>query len=312
MKIYLSDLFHPDAVEWLEEHAEVVRDFDKIEELDAILIRPGGVTGEQIRKAKNLKLIGRHGVGYNTVDIEAAKAAGVHVLNVPRGNAHSVAEYVVTLVLATSRRLYEANHGMREGRFNRVAPPDLQGRDVEGSVFGVIGMGNIGMMAAGILHRAFNVKAIGYDPFVDKEEASRRGFTKVDTVEELIEMSDYVSINVPLTEGTRNLISGNMFDHFKPDAVLINTARGGIINEKDLYDALVQGKIRAAACDVFESEPDYAGNRLFELDNFSATPHLGGNTVDSIRRTSMALVQAAVEYLNGTELSELKDVGVIC
>lgn len=310
MKIYLGEMFHPDAVEWLTRHAEVVRDLSHIEELDAILIRAGGVTEEHIQKAKRLKVIGRHGVGYETVDIRAAKERNIHVLNVPRGNARSVAEYIVALFLEMSHRLYEANVRIRRDEFHGIAPSAMQGRDLAGKDVGMIGMGNISRMAAEMLKSAFQVHVYGYDPFITAQEAANRGFIKVDTVEELLERSDFVSISVHLNDSTRNLISGKMFDHFKPGAILVNTARGGIVNEDDLYDALKSGKLAGAACDVFAHEPDYAGNRLFELDNFSATPHLGGNTVDAIRRTSMSLVQGAVRLLEGADLEELTNLGV--
>lgn len=314
MKIYLGDMFHPDAVEWLRQRAEVVQDFDHIEELDGILIRAGGVTGEQIRKAKNLKVIGRHGVGFETVDVAAAKEQGVRVLNVPRGNAHSVAEYIVTLFLAMSRRLYESNLRIRRDEIHAIAPAVLRGRDISGKEVGMIGMGNISCMAGEMLRSAFQTKLYGYDPFIDAEEAARRGFEKVDTIEELLERSDFVSISVHLNDSTRNLLHSEMFDHFRPDAVLVNTARGGVVNEDDLYHALKEGKLAAAACDVFANEPNYTGNPLFELENFSATPHLGGNTVDAIRRTSMSIVQGAVALLEGADDAELTKlgVGIIC
>lgn len=314
MKIYLGDMFHPDAVEWLSQHAEVVRDFEQIEDLDAILIRTGGVTAEQIQQASKLKVIGRHGVGFETVNVQAAKEKGIHVLNVPRGNANSVAEYIVALFLEMSHRLYEANVRIRRDEFHTIAPASMQGRDLTGKEVGMIGMGNISCMAAQMLKNAFHTKLYGYDPYVDAEEASKRGFIKVDTIEELLEKSDFVSINVHLNDLTRNLIHGKMFDHFKPNAILVNTARGGIVNEDDLYQALKEGKLAGAACDVFAAEPNYTDNRLFELDNFSATPHLGGNTVDAIRRTSMSLVQGVVQMLNGASEEELiaLGVGIVC
>lgn len=314
MKIYLGEMFHPDAVDWLYQHADVVQDFNHIEELDAILIRTGGVSAEQIKQAKNLKVIGRHGVGFETIDVQAAKEKGIHVLNVPRGNANSVAEYIVALFLEMSRRLYEANVRIRRDEFRSIAPPSMQGNDIMGKTVGMIGMGNISCMAANMLSAAFKVKLYGYDPFIDAEESARRGFIKLDTIEELLEISDFVSVSVHLNESTRNMISGDVFNHFKKNAILVNTARGGIINEDDLYNALKSGKLAGAACDVFTNEPNYAGNKLFELENFSATPHLGGNTVDAIRRTSMSLVQGTVALLEGKDEAEINGLGcgIIC
>ena len=129
----------------------------------------------------------------------------------------------------------------------------------------------------------------------------KRGFIKVENLEELLEQSDLVNINVPLVEGTKHLISGKMFDHFKPTALFINAARGEIINETDLYHALVAGKLRAAACDTFVNEPPKADNLLLSLDNFSATPHIGGNTEEALQRTGMEIVEQTLAVLDGKE-----------
>lgn len=198
----------------------------------------------------------------------AARKRGIFVLNVPRGNAHSVAEYIVALFLQISRRIVEANTRIRRDEFHTIAPGSMQGRDVTGKTVGMIGMGNISCLSGNMLKTAFGTKNYGYDPFIDSEEADRRGFIKVDTVEELLELSDFVNISVNLTESTEGMISGDVFDHFKKNAILVNTARGGIINEDDLYNALKEGKLAGAACDVFADEPNYTGNKLLEPENF--------------------------------------------
>ncbi len=140
---------------------------------------------------------------------------------------------------------------------------------------------------------------LGYDPFVSAEEAAKRGFEKVDTVEELLERSDLVNVNVPLVKSTTNLVSREAMTHFKPGAVFVNAARGGVIDEDALYDALVEGRLRAAACDTFVEEPVSPDNKLLTLRNFSATPHLGGNTEESLQKTGMQVVQDTIAVLNG-------------
>ena len=145
------------------------------------------------------------------------------------------------------------------------------------------------------------MKALGYDRHSTPEQAAAKGFEKVETVQELIERSDVVNISVPLTAGTRDMISGELFDHFKPGAILINCARGGVVNEDDLYDALLAGKLKAAACDAFVQEPPRKDNKLLSLPNFSATPHIGGNTDDAIRRTGLQLVENTVRVIKGEE-----------
>lgn len=299
MKIYLSEFIDPAAVEYLKEQAEVVDNFDSIEELDGIIVRGVPVGREIFEKAKNLKVVGRHGVGYEIVDTIAAKEFGVHVVNVPRANALSVAELVVARFLEMSRDLLKGNLGLREGRFTRIAPPELQGMEITGKTLGLIGMGNIPQIVARMMAAAFNVDVIGYDPFVDAEEAARRGIRKIDRLEDMLEQADLVNISLHKTPDTENMFSGDLFNHFKPNAVFVNTARGGIVNEDDLYEALKAGKLKAAAFDVFEVEPLPSNNKLLTLDNFSATPHIGGNTAEALARTSMTVVQNVIHVIKG-------------
>lgn len=150
-----------------------------------------------------------------------------------------------------------------------------------------------------IMGTGFHCKVLGYDPFVSAEEAAKRGFEKVDTVEELLERSDLVNVNVPLVKSTTNLVSREAMTHFKPGAVFVNAARGGVIDEDALYDAMVEGRLRAAACDTFVEEPVSPDNKLLTLRNFSATPHLGGNTEESLQKTGMQVVQDTIAVLNG-------------
>ena len=247
MVVYLSEYIYPKAAELLRQQATVVDTFDNIEEIDAIIVRGASVTAEMMDRAKKLKVIAKHGIGCNSIDVEAAKQRGIQVIYTPTANADSVAELTVALFLLLQRRLYEANEGCRAGRFTSIAPRDFLGTEILGKTFGQIGMGNIAQRIAHIMHNGFGVKVLGYDPFIDAEEAARRGFEKVDTMEELLERSDMVNINVPLVPSTKGMISRAMFDHFKPGAVFVNAARGAVIDEDALYDALVSGKLKAAA-----------------------------------------------------------------
>lgn len=299
MTIYMTEQFHPDAMKRLEEIATVVNTIDHPEEIEGVLVRREHVTRELIEKLPNLKAIGRHGAGYDGVDLQAAKEHGVTVVNVPGGNSDSVAELIVGLALNLERRISEANAICRGEGFKCIAPPDFQGTELKEKIFGSIGMGNIASRAARILVNGFGMKAIGYDRHSTPEQASEKGFEKVNTVEELIEQADVVNISVPLNPGTRDMISGEMFDHFKPGAILINCARGGVVNEEDLYEALVTGKLKAAACDAFVQEPPKKENKLLSLPNFSATPHIGGNTDDAIRRTGLQLIENVVHVIKG-------------
>lgn len=299
MRVYLSEFIHPAAVERLKSVATVETTFDDIASLDGMVVRGVRVTREIIEQAKNLKVIGRHGVGFETVDLEAAKEHGIRVLNAPHANATSVAELIVGRFLEMSRQLYKANAKLRRGEFTRIAPPDLQGMEVTGKTLGLIGMGNIPQIVARMMKAAFQVQVFGYDPFVSTEEAERRGIHKVDQLEELLEMSDLVSINVHLTPETTNMIHGDLFNHFKPNAIFVNTARGKIVNEDDLYDALVAGKLGSAAFDVFANEPLPKDSKLLTLESFSATPHIGGNTQEALYRTGMTVVENVINVIEG-------------
>lgn len=299
MTIYIKEQFHPDAMARLAELATVVHDFDHPEEIEGVLVRRDHVTRDIIEKLPNLKAIGRHGAGYDGVDIQAARERGVSVVNVPGGNADSVAELIVGLALNLERRISEANAICRAGGFTCIAPPDFQGTELRGKTFGSIGMGNIASRAAKILVNGFGMRALGFDRHSTPEQAAEKGFAKAASLEELLEQSDVINVSVPLNDGTRNMLSGPVFDHFKPGAILINCARGGVVNEDDLYEALTGGKLKAAACDTFVHEPPTADNKLLSLPNFSATPHIGGNTDDAIRRTGIQLVENVVHVIKG-------------
>ena len=236
----MKDYIYPPAVEELKKRAEVVDNWDRIGEIDAIIARGTKITADIIEKATNLKVIAKHGIGVNTIDVEAATKRGIPVINTPLSNADSVAELTVALFLMLERRLYEANVKSREGSFKTKGPSDFLGNEINGKVFGQIGMGNIAQRIAHIMSAGFGCKVLGYDPFVNAEEAAKRGFEKVETVEELLERSDLVNVNVPLVKSTKNLVSREAMAHFKPGSVFVNAARGEVIDEDALYDALVE------------------------------------------------------------------------
>lgn len=300
MIVYLSEYIDPPARELLAQHATIVDNFNEIEKIDAILLRNIPVTAQMMDKAKNLKLIAKHGIGVNTIDLEAARAHGIIVTNTPTANADSVAELVVATILNLERKIYQANIGCRAGKYTKIAPKELEGNEIGGKVLGQIGVGNIAQRAANILRNGFKMKTIAYDPFIDAEEAKKRGFEKVETLEELIKRADVVNVSVHLTKDTVDLISGKMFDNFKKNAILINASRGGIVNEDDLYDALKAGKLKGAACDTFVHEPPSAANsKLFELDNFCGTPHLGADTEEALQKVGREAVQEIINLATG-------------
>lgn len=301
IKVFLNEYIHPQAFEKLRKYADVTERIEDIPEVDAIILRTFEVPGELMRKAVNLKVIGKHGVGYNTIDIETARELGIQVIYTPTANTNSVAELIVALLLDILRNVTVADRSVREGKVQRIAPPELSGRELAGKTVGLIGMGNIALRFAEIVKNGFAVRLIGYDPFVTDKAAKESGIEKVETVEELLERADIVNVSVPLTKDTENLIGGERFNYFKPGAVLVNAARGGIVNEDDLYHALKEGKLSAAACDVFAEEPIKKSHPLLELDNFVATPHIGADTEDALYRMGMQVVDNVIHVVEGKE-----------
>lgn len=302
MTVFLNEYIHPDARRALEEHCTVVDNFDRPEEIDAIILRAYPVDAAVMDRCKNLKVIGKHGVGCNTIDLNAAKERGITVLNTPKANTNSVAELIVGLILDIARNITVADEKTQEGAFSQIAPAEMTGMEVSGKTLGLIGTGNIARRAAQILHDGFGVKVIGYDPFVDRKSMEKMGYEKYDTVPELIAASDIVNVSVPLTPATENLIAGDTFNSFKKTAILVNAARGGIVNEDDLYEALKNGRLRAAACDAFVQEPPTRENtRLYELDNFIGTPHIGACAEEALYRMGDEVVHEVIRVLDGAE-----------
>ncbi len=288
--VYLNEHISPNAVNRLKKHVRVVDNFDHPEEIDAIIVRQQYATKEIIDKVKNCKLIQMHGVGLERVDLEAAKNAGIPVKNTPGGNARSVAELSVGLMLALSRKINYIYEGIKKGKFTRFGMPETEGNEIYGKVLGLVGGGQIARLTAGIMTAAFGAKVLVYDPFLDEEKCKEFGFEKIATLNELFSKSDFISIHVPLLDSTRHMINKEVLESSKPGLILINTARGGIVEENDLYEALVSGKVKAAGMDVFEEQPPKADNPLFTLDNFIGTLHIGGSTAEALERNGKIVV----------------------
>lgn len=302
MSVFLCEHIHPAARATLESYFEVVDNFDKADEIEAIIIRTFKVDAQMMDKCKNLKVIGKHGVGCNTIDLDAARERGIIVLNTPRANTNSVAELIVGLILDVSRNITLAHEKSKAGEIKKVAPAEMSGREISGKTLGLVGTGNIARRTAEILKNGFGVTVVGYDPYVSKEDMEKMGYQKYDTVDELIAASDIINVSVPLTPETENLISGESFDKFKKDAVLINAARGGIVNEDDLYDALNNHKLAAAACDAFVVEPPSSTTtKLYELDNFIGTPHIGACAQEALYRMGEEVVAQVKDVLDGKQ-----------
>ncbi|MDD6662716.1 MAG: hydroxyacid dehydrogenase [Lachnospiraceae bacterium] len=298
--VFLGEYIHPSAVEKLKKYATVVNTFENPEAIDAIILRTFEVNAKVMDQCPNLKVIGKHGVGVNTIDLNAAKERGIAVFNTPLANANSVAELIVGLMLNISRNILTAHEKSKAGEIKKVAPAEMTGMELSGKTLGLIGTGNIARIVGKICENGFGMKVIGYDPFVSREAMEKLGYEKYDTVQGLIENADVINVSVPLTPETTNLIAKETFNHFRPGAILINAARGGIVNEDDLYTALKEKKLRAAACDAFVQEPPTGKNcNLYELDNFIGTPHIGACAEEALVRMGTQVVDGVIEFLQG-------------
>ena len=267
-----------------------------IPEYDAIVIRSETkLKAEIIEAAGRLKVIGRAGIGLDNVDLPAATKKGIVVMNTPQENAVAAAEHTLALMFSAARKIPQATASMKAGKWEKKR---FLGVELYDNVLGVIGIGVIGTIVVERA-RALKMKVIGYDPFLTREVAEKRGFELVG-LDELYGRSDFITVHTPLTEETRNLIERNAFRKMKDGVILINCARGGIINEKDLYDAVKEGKVAGAGLDVFEKEPAI-GNPLFELEEVIHTPHLGASTGEAQENVSIAIARQVVDYLTGGE-----------
>ena len=290
MKVYLNDPIDPSAVERLKRHVEIVDNYDCPEELDAIIVRQQYCPGDVIRKARRCKLIQQHGVGLDRIDTEAAKAAGILVKNTPGSNARSVAEYAVTMMLDLSRKVVSIDKKTRAGQLPHFGMPETVGVEMSGKKLGLVGSGHIAHEVAQIAKEGFHMQVFCHNPHHTPDEIRALGFEPAADLKELFRTCDYVSLHCLLTEDTYHMIDAEILRAANPRLILVNTARGGLIDEAALYDALIEKQIAAAGLDVFEEQPPSVDNPLLGLDNFLASMHVAGSTHEAMERTGHAVV----------------------
>jgi D-3-phosphoglycerate dehydrogenase len=305
LKVLISDNISPKCIEILEKSGiEVdVKIGMKPDELKAcignyhgLVIRSATkVTSDIIDAAKNLKVIGRAGSGLDNVDRSAATKKGIVVMNTPGGNTITTAEHTISLMLALARQIPLATISMKAGKWEKKK---FIGVELFNKTLGVIGIGNIGSQVAKRA-QGLAMNVIAYDPFLSEDKAKAMGVEKVD-IEKLLRRSDFITVHTPLTPETKHIINKDNIKMMKKGVRIINCARGGIINEKDLYDALVDGKVAGAALDVFENEPPI-NNPLIKLDNVISSPHLGASTKEAQENVAVTIAEQIADYLtNGT------------
>jgi len=266
-----------------------------IGEYDALAVRSETkVTADVLAAARNLKIIGRAGVGVDNIDVKAATEKGVVVVNSPEGNTIAAAELTVAMLLSMARNIPQADASLRAGRWDRKK---FTGTEVYGKTLGVVGLGKIGGEVARRAH-AFEMTVLAYDPFATAEKARDYGAELV-TLEEIYQRSDFVTLHVPLNDQTRGMIGPAQLEKMKTGVRIINCARGGLVDEQALADAIQSGKVAGAAFDVFSKEPVPADNPLLSLTQNVVTPHLGASTEEAQVNVAIDIAEQIADYLRG-------------
>lgn len=263
-----------------------------IGEYEALIIRSGTkVTKEVLEAGKRLKVVGRAGVGVDNVDVETATRKGVLVMNTPMGNIVSAAEHTMAMMLTLVRKIVWADASLKGGKWERGK---FTGTELNGKTLGIVGVGRVGAEVAKRA-KSFQMKMVGYDPFLPAEVAVKLG-VRLLPLEKVLEEADVITIHAPLTPSTKHLVGKEQFKLMKPNVMLINCARGGIVDEEALYEALKDRRIAGAALDVFENEPP-KGSKLLELDNIVVTPHLGASTKEAQEKVSLEMAECVKAFL---------------
>ncbi|HSR12507.1 MAG TPA: hydroxyacid dehydrogenase [Thermodesulfobacteriota bacterium] len=314
MKIYLGEVIHPKAVELLEKSAEVVRPKDHsrkafleaLSAADGMVARKVYIGREELEGAPKMKIVARHGVGLDSVDLPEATRRGVLVTYTPGENRESVAELAVDFMLALARRIPQAQKAMADMPKGDIAvftallkQYNLTGMDLQGKRLGVIGTGRIGSRVAKICAAAFDMKVKGYDPYVAAEAMKSFGVEKVDRLADLLRDIDFLTVHAPLTGETKGMVADRALAMMKKGSFVVNTARGGIVSETALLSALQSGHIAGAALDVWEVEPPDPKSPLLNHPNLLGTPHYAGTTEESLYRVGMAAVEEVLRFFRG-------------
>lgn len=301
--VFVPEPIAPAGMEVLARHCKLIAPWqtgqpaDAIPaEADAALVRIYRVDAERMEAAPNLRVIAKHGVGLDNIDIPAASARKIAVVWTPEANAEGVAQHAIALMLALANKIKEADAGVRAGRFDeRMAFGSVE---VSERTLGIIGLGRIGRRTAQKAGRGLGMHVLAYDPYADRS-AYDGPATFVDTLDELLERTDFVTLHVPLTDETRHLIDAKRLAQMKPTSYLINTSRGAAVDEAALADALHAGQLAGAAIDVFAQEPPDPSHPLQSAPNALLTPHVAGLSDRALVRVATEAAEGIVDVLQG-------------
>lgn len=307
MKILIPETVNEKGLEYLRERGyEIVmgsgpqQDVLKREivDADAIMARYADYNADVLACAKNLKIIARHGVGVNNIDAVTAEKLGIWVTKATAANSNSVAEHTLMLMLMLAKCVPQFKDCLVRGDWEKRNIVTQTLEEMQGKTVGIIGLGAIGTRVAQKAHYGFDMNIIGYDPYIDYTKLPNY-VTGMMSAEEVFEKADFITMHCPHNEETHGYITAREIEMMKPTAYIINCARGGLIDEDALYDALVNKRIAAAALDVFEHEPPASDNKLFKLDNFYGTPHQAGMSLHAYEACSLSAAKSIDEALSG-------------
>ncbi len=309
-KIYVLDAFHPAGPQWLASRAELIpfndpRAANWHEDADGVMVRMKPLIADDMQRAKKLRAIVKQGVGIEAIDLKAAAARGIVVANTPGINANAVCEMTMALALAVSRRLAELDRMVRAGA--PIERPKFLGIALQGKTVGVIGMGNIGVRVAAAFQAALGCKILAYDPFYQPTSPARDPWASIphERVHDLATLwprLDMVTLHVPLTDVTRHMLGRAELAAMPPGAIVVNVARGGVIDEQALYESILSGHTFGAGIDVWEErEPPDASHPLLSLPTVVATPHAAGGTRETQEQASLQVAQELLKILEGGE-----------
>jgi D-3-phosphoglycerate dehydrogenase len=301
MKILVSDSLSKQGLEILQKAGFTVDVKTKlskedllgeIKQYDGLVVRSATkVTADVIAAAERLKVVGRAGSGLDNVDTQAATRRGIVVMNTPGGNTVTTAEHTMAMIFSMTRRVPQATASMKGGKWEKER---FMGVELYNKTLGIVGIGQIGGYLAK-LAQGISMNVIAYDPYLAEERASKMGVELVELAD-LFRRADIISVHTPLTPETRSLINKDVIETMKPGVMIVNCARGGIVNEGDLYEALKSKRVAAAAFDVFEEEPVKPDNPLLTLDNFICTPHIGASTTEAQENVAIGIAEQIVDY----------------
>ncbi|KAH8817079.1 putative D-3-phosphoglycerate dehydrogenase [Xylogone sp. PMI_703] len=305
--VYVLDPYHFDAIDYLQGSPGILlvlptdpRIQDWHHDADVVMLRSETrLTDEDFSKAKRLRAVVKQGVGVDNIDLDSAKRHNVAVHHTPGLNSEAVAELCLALTLSLSRRICEIDHRLRAGE--KVVRSKSLGVSLFQKTIGIVGMGRIGQLVAKKWIGAFDCTLVAYDPFAPKDAWQDIPHNRVDTLEELLKISDVITLHVPLTDSTRGMIGEKELWMMKQNAILVNCARGGVVDEMALTEALKKGTIWGAALDALEIEPPTkeAYGELMELSNVIITPHIGASTVENQSRSGLAVADIVLAIVQG-------------